>query len=135
MAETFSNGNFEDANSSFDVAIGRPALDPRKGDVALSFFGLSKTNASGQVIVNLEYPQNVGSWVEFNLIVTAAGIGGTEGRANLQALLPVPADVIEDEKADPPFKLSPYGVTTSDMVDVIEPEATRPVIRLCTDKN
>ena len=135
VAETFSNGNFEDANGSFDVATGRPALDPRKGDVALSFFGSSKTNASGQVIVNLEYLQDVGSWVEFNLIVTAAGIGGTEGRANLQALLPVPADVVKNVDADPPFRLSPYGVAISAMVAVIEPEATRSVILLCSDKN
>jgi hypothetical protein len=135
VAETFSNGNSEDANQSFDVATGRPALDPRKGDVALSFVGSSKTTAAGQVVVNLEYLQNVASWVKFNLIVTAAGIGGTEGRANLQALLPVPASVINSLDADPPFRLSPYGVATSGTVAVIEPEATRPLISLCTDKN
>ena len=87
------------------------------------------------MIVNLEYLQDVGSWVEFNLIVTAAGIGGTEGRANLQALLPVPADVVKKVDADPPFRLSPYGVAISAMVAVIEPEATRSVILLCSDKN
>lgn len=131
--EVYADGWVEDANGSFNLTPGRPALEPRKADVAISFEGSSRTNASGIVVLRIEYPQNLGSWVEFNILVAASGISATEGRANFEGRLPVPASAINDPKVSPPFVSSPYGIQTSPLL-VYTPAggATR---LLCTNPN
>ena len=135
VAEVFSNGQAEDANGSFNALTGTLALDPHKADVAVSFPGSSKTDSSGQVIVNIEYPQSVASWDVFNLVVSAAGVGGTEGRGNYMAVLPVPAKAVTDKTVPPPFVVSPYGLEASPLTVVSEPLSSRPPAVLCTNKN
>ena len=135
VAEIFSNGVVEDANGSFNLIPGRPALEPRKADVAVSFEGSSKTNASGQVVMRIEYPQNVGSWVRFNIIVSASGVAGTEGRANFDDVLNVPAAVVNRLDAEPPFVRSPYGVLASPTVMGVAPGSGKPAVALCTNPN
>ncbi len=130
--EIYSNGGVEDANGSLNLVSGRPALEPRKGDVVVSFEGPSRTNSSGQVVLRLSYPQSVGSWVDFNLVV-AASVAGTEGRANFQRVLPVRSDETSDAKAEPPFVISPYGVLASPTVLVTSPEGKSGM--LCTNPN
>ena len=113
VAETYADGWVEDVNGSFNLTPGRPALEPRKADVAISFEnGVSRTNSIGQIVVVVEYPQDLGTWVEFNLLV-AAGVSGTEGRANYQSFLPVPASAVNNKDVAPPFDVSPYGVQSS----------------------
>ena len=119
-SETYADGWVEDANGVPPPAppppleprpLPRPpALEPRKSDVAVSFEGSSRTNSSGQVVIKIEYPQDIGSWVEFNLLVAASGVSATEGRANYNGVLPVPADAVKDKDVPPPFVTSPYGV-------------------------
>ena len=133
VAEIFSNGVVEDANGSFNLTPGRPALEPRKADVAISFEGSTKTDSSGQVIIRIEYPQNVASWVEFNIVVAASGIGGTEGRANFKSVLQVPASVTNKKTESPPFVISPYGVFASPTVAAKAPGSTSPAALLCTN--
>jgi hypothetical protein len=135
VSEVFSNAVVEDANGSFNLLNGRPALEPRKADVAVSFEGSPKTNAVGQVVLRIEYPKNVASWVEFNLVVAASGIGGSEGRANFSAVLPVPADVVTKVNSSPPFQLSPYGVEDSPTVAASLPGSSKPPAMLCTNPN
>ena len=133
VAEVFSNGVIEDANGSFNRTPGRPALEPRKADVAISFEGSSKTNSSGQVVMRIEYPQNVASWVRFNIVVSASGVAGTEGRANFDDVLNVPASVVNNLDATPPFITSPYGVLASLTVMAKTPGSTKPAVALCTN--
>lgn len=135
VSEVFSNGQAEDANSSFNSPIGRPALDPRKADVAVSFEGTSKTNTNGIVTLRIEYPKNVGSWDVANIVVAASGVSGSEGRANYVTTLPVPADVVRKIDATPPFVESPYGIEPSPVVQVSEPGSSRPPAMLCQNKN
>lgn len=135
VAEVFSNGQAEDANGSYSFLNGTLALDPHKADVAVSFPGSSKTDTSGQVVVNIEYPQNVGSWDVFNLVVSASGVGGTEGRGNYVAVLPVPAKAVTDKTVPPPFQYSPYGTQASPVTVVSEPGSSRSPAVLCTNKN
>ena len=111
--EVYADGWVEDANGSFNLTPGRPALEPRKADVAISFEGSSRTNASGIVVIRIEYPQDIGSWVQFNILVSASGISATEGRASYNGVLPVPADAVSNPKVAPPFVLSPYGTAAS----------------------
>lgn len=133
VAETYSNGLAEDANNSLNLTNGRPALEPRKADVAVSFEGSSKTNTSGTVVLRLEYPKNIASWVQFNLVVGASGVAGTEGRANYVSPLIVPAEAVNAFDAEPPFIVSPYGVQASPTIPAQEPGSTRPPASLCTN--
>jgi hypothetical protein len=124
----------EDANNSFNLVPGRPALEPRKADVAVSFEGSNKTSASGIVVLKLEYPQNVAPWVHFNLVVSASGVAGTEGRANLDATLPFLASAVTNKDIPPPFVVSPYGVQDGrPYVAASLPGTGNPVVQLCTN--
>lgn len=90
------------------------AIEPRKSDVAVSIDNSGKTDANGSVTVTIEYPQNVGSWAEVKILVSATGVSGTEGRATWTEILPVPTSAITPTAA-PPFIFSPYGVVYTAM--------------------
>ncbi len=104
----------EDQNGSGTLNPTRPLLDPRKADVAISTEGSVLTNANGIVVLRIEYPQNIASWVRFNILVSASGVAGTEGRANFEGILPVEAGAVTALTIDPPFRYSPYGTQGSD---------------------
>lgn len=130
--EVYADGWDEDANGSFNLTPGRPALEPRKADVGISFEGSSRTDAKGQVVLRIEYPQDLGTWVEFNILVAASGVSATEGRANYQGFLPVPADALTDVDVAPPFVDSPYGVLPSGLASKDFGGVT---YQLCTNPN
>jgi hypothetical protein len=125
--DIYSNGAKEDAD-----ADGK--LEPRKADVSVSFEGSSRTNSLGQVVLRLTYPQNIASWVDYNLVVSASGVAGSEGRSNFADTLPELADEVNDVETDVPFEKSPYGVAGSPVIDVSAPEQATPS-RLCTNPN
>ncbi|MBN8462487.1 MAG: hypothetical protein J0L57_03645 [Burkholderiales bacterium] len=126
VLQVFSNGAVEDANAT-------GFLEPRKADVAISFVGSSTTNSDGQVVLKITYPQNVGSWLKFNIQVAASGVAGTEGRSNFSGILPVLADDVSDPDKEPPFRLSPYGTEASPTVATTTPEGQTGL--LCTNPN
>ncbi len=127
VLEVYSNGDKEDANANGQ-------LDPRKADVTVAFEGSNRTNASGQVILRLTYPRNVGSWVYFDLKVAAAGVSGTEGRATFGGLLPIPAAVLKLDGA-PAFAQSPYGIEGSSVISVSTTDEPPLTGQLCTIKD
>ncbi|MFM2066007.1 MAG: hypothetical protein RLZZ584_916 [Pseudomonadota bacterium] len=83
-------------------------LEPRKSDVAISVVGADVTDAGGRVTLQIEYPRNVGFWVDYKILVSASGVSGTEGRASWAATAGVPADDLSGPGA-PAFVVSPYG--------------------------
>jgi hypothetical protein len=122
----YSNGAVEDAN-------GTGNLEPRKADVAISFAGSSSTDSSGQVKLKLTYGQNVASWLEFNILVAASGVAGTEGRTSYQGVLPVLAAAVADPDVEPAFRLAPYGILASPVVLTTNPAGQ--FGQLCTNPN
>lgn len=130
--EVYSDGWDEDVNRSFNLTPGRPALDPLKADIGISFEGAAVTDDKGQVVLRIEYPQDLGSWVQFNILVAASGVSGTEGRANYEGVLPVPANVVNNLNAEPPFRSSRYGVQGSALVSKTYNGRTS---LLCTNPN
>lgn len=93
-------------------------IDPRKSDVSVYMEnGVTKTNELGQVVLVIEYPKNVGSWIQYTILVSA-GVAGTEGRASWVDVLGVPVDDVKAEGV-PPFVRSPYGVVTTTAVPSI----------------
>jgi hypothetical protein len=126
VLEVYSNGAIEDANST-------GVVEPRKADVAISFVGSSSTDSNGQVKLQISYGQNVASWLEFNILVAASGVAGTEGRTNYQGVLPVLADAISDPDKEPAFRLAPYGTQASAVVPTTNPAGQTGL--LCTNPN
>jgi hypothetical protein len=89
---------------------GNGKLDPAKSDVAISIPGASTTDASGKVVLRIEYAKNLGSWLEYKILVSASGVGGTEGRATWTDVLSVLAADATDTTVVPPFANSRYGI-------------------------
>jgi hypothetical protein len=110
-------------------------IDPRKSDVSVRMVGSATTDASGLAIVQIEYGQNLASWVDYAITVTASGVAGTESRATYNGNLPYPASAVTDETVPPAFAVSPYGL--GGLVEVI-PRTTPPTFvptGVCTDTN
>jgi len=126
VLEVYSNGAVEDANSTGKV-------EPRKADVGISFVGSSSTDANGQVKLQISYGQNVASWLEFNILVAASGVAGTEGRTSYQGVLPVLAAAISDPNVEPAFRQGPYGTQASAVIPTTNPAGQSGV--LCTNPN
>lgn len=123
----------EDQNASGSQTPVRQILEPRKADVTVSIEGVDTTDSSGIVVLKIEYPQNVASWVRFSLLVAASGVAGTEGRASYQADLAVLASAVNNLLADPPFRYSPYGTAATDTFLRTNPEGQSGW--LCTNPN
>ena len=126
VLEVYSNGAIEDANST-------AKLEPRKADVNISFVGSSSTNSDGQVVLKITYGQSLASWLEFNILVAASGVAGTEGRTSYQGVLPVLAAAVSDPDVEPAFRLAPYGILASPVVPTTNPEGQSGL--LCTNAN
>jgi hypothetical protein len=121
VLEVYSNGAVEDANST-------GVVEPRKADIAISFVGSSSTDSSGQVKLQIRYGQNVASWLEFNILVAASGVAGTEGRTNYQGVLPVLAAAVSDTDVEPAFRLGPYGTKAVSTIATTNPSGQTGVL-------
>jgi hypothetical protein len=79
-------------------------LDPRKADVALSFVGSNVTGTNGRMTIQVEYPQNVATWLEYTVRVTTnvAGSEGTDSKTYVTTF-------IQGDDTNGSFLLSPYG--------------------------
>jgi hypothetical protein len=83
-------------------------LDPGKSDVSISLVD-AKTRADGTAVLQIQYAQSFGSWVDVMITVAASGVSGTEGRATY-FVSPVPVDAASITNSTPPaFVVSPYG--------------------------
>jgi hypothetical protein len=83
-------------------------LDPRKADVLVSVVGSNRTATNGTVVLQIEYPKNVATWLDYRLLVTAGAVTGTEGRASLTQTLSAAATEFTSDNT-PSFIESPYG--------------------------
>ena len=102
------NGVLEIVNGTSEDFNQNGQLDPRKSDVAVSFVGSSVTTANGTAVLQIEYPKNVATWLDYKILIAASGVSGTEGRAAWSGRLP--ADAGSFTATTPPaFVFSPYG--------------------------
>ncbi len=110
--DTNRNGVLETINGVSEDINQNGQLDPRKSDVAISFLGSSVTGTNGTAVVQIEYPKNVATWVDYKILVAASGVSGTEGRASWSARLVADAASFTSAVA-PAFVVSPYGVSAT----------------------
>jgi hypothetical protein len=88
-------------------------LWPRKPDVTVTLLQ-SKTGADGTAILQIQYAQDHGSWVDALITVAASGVSGSEGRASYLVIpTPVDAGAINNVSASPAFVVSPYGYAST----------------------
>lgn len=88
---------------------GNGALDPRKSDISIRAVGTNRTDESGVVIVQIEYPESVATWLRFRILVSASGVSGTEGRATFDGI----TSAVDTDYENPAFARSPYGTSAS----------------------
>lgn len=101
------NGNLND----LEDVNGSGILEPRKADASIVFVNGQKTASDGTLVVQIQYPKNVATWVDYQITVTATGVTGTEGKASYSGTLPALADDILKQTVPPAFEISPYGAT------------------------
>ena len=105
--------NRNGALDSGDDINGDGQLWPRKPDVIIRLLQ-TKTRVDGTAVLQIEYAQDHGSWVDAMITVSASGVSGSEGRASyLAAPVPVDAAAITNTTQRPAFLVSPYGEATS----------------------
>ena len=80
-------------------------LAPRKADVIISFLGSRTTGDNGRATIQVEYPQNVATWLTYAVKVTT-GVTGSEGTVEKSYL----TSFIEGDDTNGSFLSAPYGV-------------------------
>lgn len=87
---------------------GDSALTPRKADVVISYLNGRVTGSNGRAALQVEYPQNVGSWIQYAVKVTTS-VAGSEGTYEKLFV----TDVLDEDMKNGSFLTSPYGVVPS----------------------
>ena len=83
---------------------GDGTLTPRQSDVAIGFVGEAKTDATGLALLQLQYPQNVASWLNVRIKVNA-GVSGSEGESTYAYVL----NFAKDDEENGSFRRPLYG--------------------------
>lgn len=97
------NGNLD----AGEDASGDGRLTPPKADIVVSYLSGRKTGTNGRVTVQVEYPQNVATWLTYKLTVSS-NVAGSEGRAERMFI----TSFVEGDQTNGSFLVSPYGVTS-----------------------
>lgn len=87
-------------------------IEPRKADVILSFINGNTTAANGRMTIQVEYPQNVATWVAYTVRVTTnvAGSEGTDAKTYVTTY-------IEGDQTNGSFLIAPYGANACQAAD------------------
>lgn len=103
------NGSVDAGEDSIGLVTGNGngTLEPRQADVILSYAGTNVTNAQGRLVVQVEYPQNVATWLAYTVKVTTsvAGSEGTSAKAYITSFI-----VGDDSNGS--FLTAPYGANS-----------------------
>lgn len=102
LNEDFDRNGFIGAGEDIN---GSGAHEPRKADVVVAFPAGNKTDASGQLLVDVIYPQNVGRWLAYTLRATTA-VEGSEGDFSKSYV----TEVLEADVQNGSFLTPPFGV-------------------------
>jgi hypothetical protein len=98
----------EDANKNGVNDVGEDingnGLEPQKSEIVLSFPNGKKTRADGSLIVQVAYPQNMGSWLAYTLKATT-DVVGTKGERQRSFI----TSVLEADLPNGSFRTPPFG--------------------------
>lgn len=99
----------EDANRNGLLDAGEDrngdgVLTPRKADILISYVGSRTTGTNGRATIQIEYPQNVATWLEYAVKVTTS-VAGSEGTVERRFV----TGFIEGDETNGSFLTAPYG--------------------------
>ena len=96
----------ENVDGSLD-ANGQATLQPRRSDMIISYDNptVTTTNASGILIIRVEYSQRYGGWLAYR-VRTTANVAGSQGLAER----PFVTDVVQGDVLNGSFLTPAYGV-------------------------
>lgn len=100
------NGSLDTSGGIEDIN-GNGKLEPRKADVILSFVGSNSTGSNGRMIIQVEYPQNVATWLAYTVKVTTS-VAGSEGTYAKSYIL----DFVKGDEENGSFLTPPYGMSS-----------------------
>jgi hypothetical protein len=80
-------------------------LEPAKANVILSFPGSNKTAADGTLTLQVQYPQNVATWLSFTVTVST-GVAGSAGLTSQSFF----TGFIKGDEVNGSFLTPPFGV-------------------------
>lgn len=83
---------------------GNGTLEPRKADIALSFVSGNTTDATGRMVIQVQYPQNVATWLFYTVKVTT-NVAGSEGTVQKS----FQTNALQEDAANGSFLTPPYG--------------------------
>lgn len=100
----------EDKNRNGQLDVGEDVdgdgiLTPRKADVIISYVGSRTTGTNGRATIQVEYPQNVATWLEYAVKVTTS-VAGSEGTVEKSYV----TSFVEGDDKNGSFLTPPYGV-------------------------
>lgn len=107
--EDFNRNGFvdpgENVNGSID-SFGQPTLEPRRSDMVVSYASPSvkTTNASGVLLIQVEYSQRFGTWLAYRVRATTT-VAGSQGSAERAFI----TDVAISDLGNGSFLTPPYG--------------------------
>jgi hypothetical protein len=108
--EDLNRNGVVDAGENVDNSVdanGQPTLQPRRSDMIISYDNplVTTTNASGILIIRVEYSQRYGGWLAYKVRVTA-NVAGSQGLAER----PFVTDVLQSDVSNGSFLTPAYGV-------------------------
>jgi hypothetical protein len=100
--EDKNRNGFLDAGEDLN---GNGVIEPRKADVVIAFPNGNKTDATGALLLNVMWPQNVATWLSFTVKVSTL-VGGTEGMDQKSFF----TTFIDGDQKNGSFLTPPHGV-------------------------
>ncbi|MES2634738.1 MAG: Ig-like domain-containing protein [Pseudomonadota bacterium] len=94
----------DNTNNSRD-SFGQETLEPRRSDIILSYVAGNTTNASGILLIKVEYSQRYATWLHYRIRGTT-NVAGSQGSVERSFIT---SYVIGDEEAGGSFLTAPYG--------------------------
>jgi hypothetical protein len=94
-----------DKNPIDEDTNGDGSLTPRKAEIVLSYVATNQTNTTGRLLLQVEYPQNVATWLAYTIKVSTSVLG-SEGTA-FKAYV---TDFLKDDLPNGSFLTPPYGI-------------------------
>jgi hypothetical protein len=103
LNEDWNRNGFLDTGSGEDINSDG-SIQPKKAEVIVSYVNGNKTDANGQLLVQVSYGQNMGGWLAYTLRATT-GVAGSEGDAAKSYV----TDVLQGDVANGSFRTPPFG--------------------------
>ena len=99
----------EDRNRNASLDTGEDTnndgkLQPSKAEIIVSYVNGNKTDANGQLLLQVTYGQNMGRWLAYTVRATTS-VEGSEGDASKSYI----TDVLKEDEVNGSFRTPPFG--------------------------